>query len=351
MARLSLGARVALVTVVLGAGCTLQETGIKAPNDSPFVDGGTDTTALSGYAWDPELSFIYLRTCEGSPDECSPALVPHSGVLSVALLKNATVRVLDGATGLEQDTAPTPTDDKGLFFIPKVVSRASPVYLSSTGGAPAPSEVSLPFPLATATYQRTVNLRPILMDYSLCANLQAVRASDTGVLQAVAKYLTLHGKPTAVADFINPAKYRGVAVWWLLVPQVSFFDVPVDSSTVHASRGVTLNLGWKAPGQGPAGLQSERGFYVVDSPFSDLGLSVTLLPTPTTTTSTVTFTPEDAVSNADEGRPYHVEPFSVTLPSGMVAYTPLLFGPPANGSAETGEESEWYCTGASRPAP
>lgn len=311
--------------LLLGVGCSSDST---APAESTFypvpqfVDTKPKTSRLSGFSWDPEAFFMNVAFC-GMSCPIPPFLLDNSPLYLRAALQGATIAPIDPTNGNPAAT-PVPTDDSGLWTIPSVASRDNPPYFLAAlpTGSLTTAPIGPPLPAIPAGgYVPTVTLRPVVVRNSVCAVQEAAGLSTVGILEAVAKYLTVSGRTTSVQDLVNPAKYANVVVFWLYHPGSPLLRVPADGTTVEASAGEVLHIDWAPPGTPPANLRSTRG-YIVSEPAttSPLGVSVVLLPAGSNVPPVVTYSFVDPTVDVSQSRPWFFPPIQAPPTPGVVNF-------------------------------
>jgi hypothetical protein len=306
---------VPLLMGLLVSGCSLEQPPTTPEPETPlYVEGTGKTTSLTGFAWDPEAFWFSVATCGGEACPIPPLLavgIPH---YERALIGGASVSVFDPMQGAPAASATGPTAVDGSWFVSGVPSRGEVPYFTFGVDGSIPLEGPdgfgggfLPPIPATPGYLPTLALQPIFTDRSTaCFFQQSPQLGSTGILEAVAKYRSAHGKPTTVEDFLDPSKIGGTVVWWSYMPGNPVMRIPafgagleVGHPELPAPDGTqVLAIGWAPPdaaeGDLPPGvtkaLQSKRGFYVagesestengVAVPATDLGLAVVVLPPP-----------------------------------------------------------------------
>jgi hypothetical protein len=219
------------------------------------------------------------------------------------------------------------------FFAVSVVPQGLPGF---DGGLP------------TATYLPTLTAKPIATGKTtLCLDQAAGAVSDSGPLDAVAKFLTKTGTPTTIADLTNPMKTAGVAVWWLWLPGPGALRVPAFGAQMTADIGTTYQISWLPPGTLPPflNIQSARGYFVNAGPPGPMGpppapgLFVTVLPPLMGLPPAVTFTASDPVMDSTQGRPITFPPLPPSqIPPGMIT-----FGELQGLSPGAGAPPDWVC--------
>ncbi|WP_224366522.1 hypothetical protein [Hyalangium versicolor] len=267
--------------LLLGAGCTSDNAG---PPESPFIpvpkvtQYQPRTSRVSGFAWDPEAWFMNVANCGncGIP----PFILDNSPLFLRSSLKGATVLPFDPTTGAPA-ADPVQADDGGLWTLPSVASRTyAPYFITALPtGTLNPPPFGPPLPaIPSGGYVPTVTLRPVFTHNSICAVQEAASLSTVGILEAVAKHLSVvDGTPTLVTDLLNPGRFANVAVFWLFQPGSPLLRGPAGDTTVEASAGRVLHIDWAPPGTPPANLRSTRGYIVTDAATSPLGITVVLL--------------------------------------------------------------------------
>jgi len=312
-------ARALLLPAVLmlgGAGCSLSGT-TNAPDggDSLYVDRDPPQTELNGVSFDPEAVYMYQQFI--CPDPCpsgAPALATYSPPFMQSLVAGGQVHVVDPLTGNDAATV-TQTGLDGRWSAKVPQRNGAPYFTQEEGGAIPPSSDPDVVALPPVTYVSTHSLRPLPTgSSSVCASVPAPMISDSGIVQAVARYLGV-----SVSDLLDPGQAGGVAVIWLYRPDF-FVNIGTAAGTsVESTLGTVFNIGWKFPGTGDA-TQSDRGFYVdTSSPVSALGLSVVLFDA-AEAGQVATLTGHDPVEDAAAERPWTTQPMDITVTPGSVAY-------------------------------
>lgn len=341
MTRASLLGLISSLGAVLATGCGTSEPIDKDPAQSPtYLEPTSGQTTLSGYAWDPEAFFMSTEGCKAAPkppqngttEYCPipPLLSEVFPLYNLAAVKGASIFVIDPlAPPTDPPKFTTTTPASGLWRIEGLPSRDNVPYLVAnlgTGSLSPDSVGGLPA-VAAAPYLPTVTLRPFLTGNArLCPLGEAMQTSDRGVLEAVAKYQESKGKPTQVTDFLNPAKYTSVAVFWLYLPAaLPNLLFPAAGTSIQASAGVKYHIAWKpVPTSGPTGTQSRRGFYVDDKATSSpIGVTVVVIPAGTPLTPTMTYVAQDTVTNAALGRPLVFPPLPLQPVPGIISAVSL----------------------------
>lgn len=332
-----------LALALLGAGCGGPE---QQPTDQTPYGKRAPVTLPSGYAWDPEAFFFSLQSCVTSCGD--PAVTDNASYhFRRAQVSGAAVSLYNPAT-LASVVTSDPSGDDG-FWTTAAAPSGDTVYFPSVTAVPVPSlphraDPGYPAsstspgdpPVPAAPYLATATLRPVALTQPSCWLPRVAVASNGGVLQAVAKFLTASGQRTAANDFVNPQAYGGVAVVWRYAPaESSTLEADMaDHTTVTASAGRVLHLDWAAPGDpglptAITAIQSARGFYVaVSASSSPIGVSVVLLPAAASATN-ITFTATDPRTDAAKHRPYQFSPVTRPIRPGLVSYVELQAKLPA----------------------
>jgi hypothetical protein len=321
-----------LLLALLATSCELRQNALE-PLPSALtpryveVDLATLTSRVSGLAWDPEALWFSFATCGGPACPELPILIDTNPLMLRSIVRNARVVVVDADTGQAAVEAVT-SSAAGTWTLPRVPSRPSPYFfISVQGEGELPSEEppgappSLP-QVPPASYLPTVTLRPLSTRQGTCMVQEAIHASNAGILDAVARHLTLQGQPTTVADLIDPSRYAGVTVVWLYRPGFSALRVPAFGTTVTASAGTVLNVTWAPPGTVPPEAHSPRGFVVARTPDTFMGIAVVLIPA-SEPVSTLTIQVRDLVSDAGQHRPWKHRPLQVPVLQRKVGYASL----------------------------
>ncbi|MBX7096400.1 MAG: hypothetical protein K1X89_01695 [Myxococcaceae bacterium] len=328
--------RVAVTVVscgLLACGSTTSQ-----PDASVFVDDIKPVTDIYGYSWDPEVFLANLFQC-GPMCMFPPTSDPYSPLFDSTRLSGTKVTMMTLGTSWEPTTFSSTSDEMGTWSVRQVPQHAgAPYYFpKGEGGAFALPPDMAPYDRGPdAGYLPTLQLRPVASNYAgTCAAVESAQLSNIGILEAVAKFISVDGG-TAVTpeDLVNPAKFGGVAVIWLTVPgdpvehRVGF---GVDHTTLQASLGKVINISIAPPGMAPPELQSTRGFVVDPSlpGVSDLGISVVVL-APEEAGKEVTIAAVDTAHDPMQGRPLYFPEFTIPIPSGVITYGsfPMLGGPP-----------------------
>jgi hypothetical protein len=312
------------------------------PDTSLYVDRGNPTATLTGFSWDPEAFFFNLAMCGGETCPVPPMVADGIPLLTFASVVGSSVMVLDPTA---DPTAPPagvgqPTAEDGLWRVTGVPQRTEVPFFVATGLDPThtgtlldlPPEFPLwpvQVPKPKVSYLPTMTLRPIFTTASLCAWQEAAHISDNGILEAVAKYRSAHGTPTAVMDLIDPTKTGGVTIFWLFAPALTIpsIMVPAFDTTLEASAGTKYHINWAPPGTLPVEIQSERGFFVDDSvDRSGIGVIVVMLPADFHDPE-VLYQVVDPINDPEHGRPYQMFPLPAPPIPGMISYSSLQLMP------------------------
>lgn len=327
---MTVGARTVALVLMLGwCGCTTSASPPDAGVYGPTVDAGT---SVNGFVWDPEAFFFTVATC-GPGCPFPPVRAPGTPPLKRSLVAGAKVSLFDPVQKKPAYSAPDLTGANGLWFMTGIPSRAMPPFFAFTVEAqpPPPPDGGAPMmgpplpPIPPATYLPTFTLRPIATLWTFCEGQAAALIGDSGILEAVANYLTNAGTPTTVADFIDPTKYGGVVVIWNFQLGSPVLRAPAGGTTLAASMGQVLMIDWAPPGLPSLpppvlAIQSQRGFYVSSNPTSNIGVSVTTLPPVMGPPPMVTFTPSDPVTDPTKNRPFNYAPVTAPVPSKVITF-------------------------------
>ena len=330
--------------LVAATGC---EDELAAPDDGGvYSDASAANATIQGFVWDPEAYWLAFAAC-GQNCMLPPLLLSFSPLYQMAAVPNAVVGLFDPL----QPTMPLaypgagPTATNGGYNITGVPIRSNPPFFplvalvqpgpGSDGGAPQ------------VGYLPTLTMKPIATGKStLCIDQSTLVASDSGVLEAVAKHLTATGKATTVADLLDPTKSGGVVIWWLWIPG-NGLRVPAFGTGMTADAGTTFNISWLPPGVGPpfiTAIQSKRGFYVNSigpmAPGAAPGLTVTVMPPLAGPPPSVTFTAVDPVTDMASGRPFMFPKLSgIQVAPGAVMFGELQ----ALAPGASGAPPDWVC--------
>jgi hypothetical protein len=319
--------------LLLSAAC---DNSSEAPGESSFIPrpnyvsvqsaAASMTTKVTGFVYDPEAFFLSIATCQNCP--FPPLLLDNSPLFLRSVVVGTTATIVDPATGKPAQVQTATTDGTGTYTIKGLPTREDDQpYLPFAPGGQG-SLIPIPFPpvpIPPANYLPTLSLHPLYSASGGCYGFETFAMGDNGILEAVAKYLTLvENNPTTVADFINPAKYQSVVVFWHMFPGFVYLRAPADGLTVEASAGRVINVIWAPPGALPPQLdplRSTRNFVVIPgAPTSALGISVALLPASSSPPATVTYQMKDGTTDANLLRPWRLPPLKVTPSPGVISY-------------------------------
>ncbi|WP_224243413.1 hypothetical protein [Hyalangium gracile] len=338
---------ITLGALLLGAGC---ENQAEAPTESSFIPrpkyvsveqaSPMLTTRVAGYALDPEAFFLSIASCQAPACPLPPFLLDNNPLFLRSVVRGAPITVADPLSSPAQVAPLASTDPLGIWTLRAVPSRKEPYFPIAPqrqGALPSPTEDLFPGlpPIPPTNYQRTVTLRPVKTVNADCFAIEAAVIGDSGITQAIAKFLTTKsGTPVTVADLLDPTKYGGVVIVWNYFPGFPYGRIPGDGTTVEASAGQVLSIEWAPPGVLPPpvaeALQSMRGFFVNEAaPVSSLGISAVLLPPTVSLTQEVTYTPrdpgKDAPTNAALRRPWVHRPLKAVPMPGYITFMPAQF--------------------------
>ncbi len=297
------------------------EPGAKLPSTltpAPVGEAVNEGARVGGFLWDLEAYAYRFLTC-AQPCELPPITVPGTPLFDWSQVKGAQVHLFDPASATPRYAAEAATGANGTFRVEHVETRVGPPYfplLTAAGAAQAVNQG--PPGLPPGKFLPTLSLRPVATGNSYeCLMVSSLAASDAGVVEAVAKYLTAQGTVTTAADLVDPAKTGGLALWFLYMPGPSSLRVPAFGTAVKASAGQVLPINWAPPGVGPAPLQSARGFFVdAAAPVSAMGITAVVLPPGPP--APVQFTAQDSAT--DMGRPWAFPPLpAMVVPPGVVS--------------------------------
>jgi hypothetical protein len=330
-------------TVLLGLGCAQEVEDPGSSNAFPqptyIQDEPADLkTRVHGFVWDPEAFFLSFVTCGGESCPLPPMLFDYSPLYLRSVVQQAPLLPLNPMSGQPLLPAPVVSDASGLWSM-AVPWRDDGMFFPMTPGSGSLSTAPL-FPLPPippATYLPTVTLRPVTTRSGTCTGIEAISASNNGILDAVVKNLSLTtGTPTTVADLLNPAKFLGVTVFWSFQPGFPYFRFPAQDIALEASSGQVIHVQWAPPGSLPpeaAPLQSPRGFFAPPgAPTSNFGIAVVLHRNGAATPPVVRYQVKDPKENAAQLRPYRYMPIDAPPIPGVITYAaPQL----------------WYSTGPS----
>lgn len=326
---------VALIgSCLLGVGC---EQGV-APAESSFVpeaqfvsaDQAKMVTKVSGVAWDPEAFFISIAQCGqlNPPTGCGipPFLGEGNALYKRAAVVGASVSALDP---LARSTvgAPSSTNPVGFWSLPTVPSRADvPFFITSAGQGAIATTTPLPgppfTPIAPTQYFPTQMMRPIRTVNGHCTSQEAVHIGRNGILEAVAKYLSVvKGQPTLVDDLINPTIFHAVVVIDAFHPGNPALRAPAANVSVEASAGQVYYIAWAPPTVPPANLRSTRGFIVSDTATAaPIGIAVVVVPATSPRPPVITYSIKDGVTDSVERRPWVFTAVTAPPASGVISF-------------------------------
>lgn len=303
-----------------------------------------EQTLIHGYVYDPEAMYWSFFFCPSPPTPCPggdlPVMDLNTGHFLYSLVAGVNVRVFDPVSGSDIASSFGPTDPYGVWQSPRIPSRTtSPYYLDAfpadAGLLDPPSPSAPPYPpyappIPTAGYLPTTQLRGINTSEHYCYIPRTAVMSDSGVLDAVVRYLNATAGPGhTVADFTNPAKYGGVAVIYLFAASPPVASIPASDTMVTSNVGTVLQVSWAPPGAVPppiAPLQSPRGFFVVPdgAPAPLIGMGVVLL-RPSGSPTTVSISGLDTASTLPPaqippGRPWTFTPITAAVRPGLISF-------------------------------
>ncbi|HEX8825872.1 MAG TPA: hypothetical protein VF794_38530 [Archangium sp.] len=317
--------------LTLGAACNsdplVPEESDFVPRPDTYVPADTATTTrISGLAWDPEAFFLSLVGC-GDTCPFPPLVSDGLPLYQMAAVRNGAVTAFD-PVAVAPAVAPETTDAVGMWVLPKVPSRAgAPFFMLSLGQGTLPTEsIAGLEPVPPAEYLPTLTMRPISTVHSTCTSQEVFHASKKGILQAVAKHLTVvKGVPTTVEDLINPAKYYAATVFWLFHAGNGALRVPAAMTAVEASAGQVFFIDWAPSFLPPASLRSERGFIVTtDAPASPMGITVVLVPNNgAPPPELINYKIVDTVTDAATRRPWFFPPISAPIAPTVIGFAGL----------------------------
>ncbi len=340
-----------LGAALFAGGC---EEGVNPPSDAGlFTDGSFASASVQGYVWDPEAYWYALFLCGAPPPNgtCTspPVVVADTPLYSMAAVAGASVGLFDPLNPFQthalQYVAAEPSAIDGGYFITGIPLRESPPFF--TIATPPTTPISVDggaSMIPPAGYLPTFTAKPIATARSTeCLSQAADLATDSGVLEAVAKFRTFTGMPTAVADLIDLTKFGSVIVWWLWMPGLPSLKLPATGVQMTADLGTTYNIAWAPPGVGPP-YQSHRGFFVSTTPLTDPNshqpaITVTVMPPMGGAPPMVTFTTTDPVTDAASGRPWTFPALPPTqFSSGLITQGELQGSSPNASPAP-----DWVC--------
>jgi hypothetical protein len=316
---------------LLAMGC--EEPATQAP--SSFIpevqyvpaDSVSLHTRISGVAWDPEAYFIYLTEC-GPTCPMPPFLSEGIPLYQRAAIRDAAISAFDPLTQTTTGAAVT-TDGVGIWTLPQVPSRSTAPYfvVSAAQGTIPTEQIGPPLAVVPPTqYVRTLTLRPLSTVGGSCLSQEAIHIGSTGVLEAVAKYLTANGKPTLVEDLLDPTRYHSVTVLGLFHGGNGANRAPADLTSVEVSVGQVYHIDWATPGTSPAERRSARGFIVTESPTTPVGFAVVLVPATLPRPAQITYKVKDTKQDAVARRPWVYPPISAPPQPGLVTFIGAQMG-------------------------
>lgn len=299
------GTLLGLALVATGALGGCEEDPQENADAGIYSDGVMAVATVQGFVWDAEAFYVASATCT---KPCAPStLAPSSALFRAAIVPGATIGLFDPQQPQTAAAFPAtdPSGTDGGFYVEGVPLRATPPFLPYVSSV---QQLATDAGAPTFSYLPTRTLKGIATSKTtFCVAQPANVVSDSGVLDAVARYRTSIGTPTTVGDLVDPSKSGGVVVWWLWNPGAATARVPALGAAVTADVGETFNLAWSAPGKGPA-FQAARGFWVNTMGPTTKGalpVTVTLLPPNAGTPPMVTFTATDSMMAADGSRPFN----------------------------------------------
>lgn len=316
-----------------------------APEPSNFIPRATLVPAssvkidsrIAGLSWDPEAYFIALAGCQ-TPDHVPmcrpcPGCPPFPPFISEGLptfsraaVVGAAISAWDPLTqaAVGNSFAPAPN---GFFEVEGVPSRADvPFYMFSSGqgttNEPPPPPAGPGFPAPTVvktTYLPTVSTRPINTMFSTCTSQEAVVIGRNGVLEAVAKHLSVNlGRPTTVSDFMDPTRYHSVAVVVTHHAGNQALRAPADGISLEGTQGEVYVLNYaNLPADN---LRSARGFIVTNAAASPIGFNVVLIPATSPRPDTVSYKFKDTKTDSVARRPWQMPEIKEPPHAGVVTY-------------------------------
>jgi hypothetical protein len=282
-----------------------------------------------GYMLDPEAFFLSFfectQKCQPPIPVLPPILLDNNPLFLRAVIRGSGVSLQD-RSGTAGPLPTATTDPLGHWLMERVPNRDEPYFISSDGKGSLPTEPIFPVlsPLPPVSYVPTVTLRPMTAGVSdSCWGLESNQLSNKGILDALARFLSATGTPTTVADFTNPSKFAGVAVFWLGNPGFPYLRAPAANTTVEATAGQVINVEWAPPGFLPPpydAMQSERGFFVAGAPVSSMGIAAVLVPATGSPPASVTYKFVDSTTDAAAGRPWYYPSIQAPLTPGAITY-------------------------------
>jgi hypothetical protein len=336
------------VLALFGAGAC-EEENVALPDQGLFSDGAVAAATISGYVWDPEIYLYAFFNCAPKGQQCPlpPLTLPGTPLFSQSLIGGAIVGLFDPLTPTQTMPLPymaaMPSAADGSYEITNVPLRSQPPFFP-VAVVPAPTS-GVDGGAAGATYLPTFTAKPIATANStLCLSQAAGAVGDSGVLEAVAGFMTGTGTPTQVTDLVDPSKHGAVAVWWLWMPGSGSLRVPAFGVQMKADLGTTYQIGWAPPGVLPPFLhQSKRGYFVNNGPPDPMnptiGVSVTVLGPLMLPPPAVTFTITDPVTDASTGRPWTFPVLPPTqMAPGLITYGELQAVSPGEAAPPS-----WVC--------
>lgn len=317
-----------------------------APAPSTFVPKATFVSAssvklqtrIAGLSWDPEAYFIALAGCGMDPshvpmcrpcpvcDPFPPFIAEGLPMFSRAAVTGASISAWDPLTQAAVGTATAPAPN-GFFEVEDAPSRADvPFYMFSAGDGSTnepplpPNGPGYPGPtIVKTTYFPTVSTRPINTMFSTCTSQEAVSIGRNGVLEAVAKYLTSQGRPTAVTDFTDPTRYHSVAVVVTHHAGNGALRAPADGISLEGTQGEVYVLDWAPPDADP--LRSARGFKVNNAlATSPVGFNVVLMRATSPRPDTITYKFKDTRTDSVARRPWAFREIKEPPHAGVITY-------------------------------
>lgn len=288
-------------------------------------------TRISGVAWDPEAFFMNVRNC-GPTCPMPPFLSEGIPLYQRSAVRGGSISAFDPVTQRAAGAA-VATDAVGLWVLPEVPSRAdAPFFIRTAAQGALPTEpIGPPLPAVPPTqYLPTHTLRPIPTINSVCVSQEAVHIGRNGVLEAVAKYLTLQGRPTQVSDLLSN-RYHSVAVIGLFHAGNGANRAPADETSVEVSGAQVFHIDWAPPGSSPDELRSARGFIVTEEPTTPVGFAVVLVPSTQPRPTTIEYKIKDTKTDRVARRPWMYPPISAPPIPGVVTFigVQMRYQPPS----------------------
>ncbi|MBX7096693.1 MAG: hypothetical protein K1X89_03185 [Myxococcaceae bacterium] len=330
------------VVAVLAAGCAFQlpegsaDAGAQPVAKTEYVAPADAGVQVNGYLWDPEAFFGALAAC-GQDCPIPPLVFSGIPLFEGALQRQAPVALFDPVS-----TAPVAaglTSAAGTWNLAHVPARTGVPFFPF---APARASAALPDGGSTTGYLPTLTFRPVATGgWGQCLGISAVQASESGILDAVARHESTTTTTYTAKDLVDPTKFGGVAVLWAFQPGPSSLRVPAFGVNATSTGGKVLKVAWAPPGVLPPMLnQSPRGFYVADDPATaSAGITVVLMPAGPP--APVTLALVDPVKDEKTGRPWQFFPLGqVVLAPGVVSYGELQGLLPSTGG---GAPPRWLC--------